>query len=239
MSDPAPDLDVPPDVADQDDVLTVDQIDAYADEIAPTSLLHSLPADKREPTLSRYAAHGWQIGTTRQAEWAMAQIRAAQVQIDAIDEQADERIARVRDWRDRVAGRLERRRAVLDAKLLAFTEAWHETDPRQNKTLILPSGEVPTRSHKTGTVVVADEAAAVAWVRAARQAGQITAEQADACVKDQDPKVYVSGLRKVVAASRGPGGEWVAVDAGGNIVPGMAAQPPAPTDIGPVKPYSR
>jgi hypothetical protein len=233
MSDPA--LDVPPDVADQDDVLSIDEIDDYADVTAPGSVLHSL-ADK-DAALAVHAAHGWQIGTTRQAEWAMAQIRAAELQLAEIDDQADERIMRIHEWRDRVSGRLERRRAVLEGKLLDFARRWHETDPKTNRTLILPSGEVKTRQHRKGTVVVSDEQTALAWVHAARRAGMLTPDQAEACYREE-VKVFVSELRKHVAATRGPDGGWIAVDAGGEPVPGMDALPPADTDIGPVKPYT-
>lgn len=236
MSEPAPDVEVPPDVADQDDVLSIDEIDDYADVIAPGSVLHAFSDDQRAEALAVHAAHGWQIGTTRQAEWAMAQIRATQAQIDAIDEQANERIDRIRDWQERVAGRLERRQAVLEGKLLAFTDRWHQTDPDSNRTLVLPSGEVPTRQHHKPTVVIDDEHQAAEWATRAHAAGLVTDEQLEACVRTET-KVFISGLRKVVAATLDNEGAWVAVDAGGNIVPGMRAEPPAPTDIGPVKPY--
>lgn len=189
----------------------LDEIDAY---------LTDTEADDRHEMPPR--SEPWRPDNDRAAEWAMAQCVAATAAIDAAEADAQE-------WRDRISETLRQRTRQHRRRLAFFSQvleeyalAWHDRDPRANKTLSLPSGKVTTTTPQTPTVKIADPAVVRAWLETLAGVGDDRVT--DEVLQRPEPQPMVSGVRKLVVAVEKDGG-WLVVDkVTGEKVPGLVAE---------------
>lgn len=133
-------------------------------------------------------ARGWRVTDDGAAEWAMAHVVDADVQLQQLGAQADAWAQRIRQWFDHRARPLQAKQAFFTAHLQAYALARRDADPKA-KTLTLPSGAVKTTEQQP-KAAVEDEAAVVAWVSC-----WYPDVVASVC-PPVPPKVYVNPLRE-------------------------------------------
>ena len=186
-----------PELALVDEPLTDDDLDRYfamnegTDQTMPLADDHARSVD------------GWRIEDDETADWALRKLAVAAVERQVLVEQADEYIARIRSWFDRVARKHERTMSFMENRLEDYGLRRREAGGA--KTVELPSGVIRTSEAKPAAEVDDDEALAayieretdgrgdMAWAEAIRAAGF----DLDDMIQ-RTPKVYVGPLRKVV-----------------------------------------
>lgn len=103
-------------------------------------------------------AQRWQVADMPSAEWAMRRYATLDAEISEKEHLAADWIDQVRQWLDRTRRPLVRRRDFFEHHLTDYALRWREQDPKRNKTLNLPSGDVPTRLVPARPEVQDDEA---------------------------------------------------------------------------------
>lgn len=207
------DLPIPADLALDEPPITDTDLDTYldvVDEGDDPDLFAAAVDDSGRPRGPKFV-HQWRIEDDSAAEWAMRRVAAFDAEVSSMAERADEWATRIRAWFENGTRPLARRRAFFVAHLERYATVRREQTGKA--TLNLPSGKVSTRS-AGAAVVVADEAAVIAWAKA--NLDDVTRET----VIKVAESILVSGLREVVSIA----GETVVVD-GGEIVPGVAVRP--------------
>jgi hypothetical protein len=173
-----------------------------------------LPEDQRPPR-----PEPWTPSDRSSAEWAMAIVRRDTLAIARHEHDRDAWLQRINDAHSAAVAPLVERRARLVAALERYALAWHEQDPRVNKTLHVPSGEVKTTTPRTPKVSITDAAAVVAWLESIDP--EVVTQDV---LKRTDPEPMISGVRKLVTAVEKDGG-WIVVDpASGERVAGLRAE---------------
>lgn len=176
----------------------------------------------------------WTPSNHQAAEWAMALAARSNTAIAEQDRLTEAWIRQLRA-NNADATRAHRRRLVfLEGALRRFALAWHEEDPKVNRTLHLPSGSVATRTPAKPTVRVREgaEAQVLAWLGTLDPQAVAQAE----AVKFSDPEVRISGVRKLVNVVDKDGGHLAVDPTSGEVVPGLVVDPPGETTAT-VKPY--
>lgn len=160
-------------------------------------------------------AESWQVDDLASAEWAMRKVAKATKEIADIDAAAQQWHQEIDDWRDKVAKRPNQTIEFFSEHLARYARKAREAD-EDNKTLVLPSGEVRTRSSKE-KIIVADKTAVLEWARtAAPEAIKIT------------ESLLVSELAHHVAIrhAEGADGQPILVErSSGEIVAGLSLAP--------------
>ena len=110
-------------------------------------------------------AESWHVEDLSSAEWAMRRVAKATKEIADIDAAAQQWHQEIEDWRDKVAKRPNQTIEFFSEHLARYARKAREAN-EDNKTLVLPSGEVRTRSSKE-KIVVDDVEAALEWARTA------------------------------------------------------------------------
>lgn len=109
------------------------------------------------------AVPAWQITNDDAAEWAMAKAATATFEIDAVKDQANAWIERVKEWAGTAARRSMSTLAYFEARLEEYALTRRYGDDKA-ATLHLPSGVVRTRrNHRKAAVL--DEEAVIAWAK--------------------------------------------------------------------------
>ena len=175
MALPMPDDMIPPFLAVDDEPFTMEELDLVLDE-------HEVQPEH---------VTGWTVTDVGSAEWAMANVARLDANAKLLDEQTAAYMRRIRDYHERVAMRTARRRAFFTQRLEAFAADYRALDPRNNKTLDLPSGQVKSSDIKP-KALVADDAAVAEWAET-----RLAAEVLDKLVK-RTTKTMVVELRKLV-----------------------------------------
>lgn len=202
MHDPDP-LEPWPQLTDEDDEWLQGLL-AYLDDLDGDNLTDATdvadgrwnPDDPDLPEHMRRAAR-WTVTDDGSAEWAMAKYATADAELARLQAQAavwqaeaEERLARIRQWFDHRARRHQATKAFMEAHLVRYALDRRDADPKHNKTLVLPSGAVKTTEQQP-KAAVADEAALVAWVTC-----WYPQAAAEVC-PPVPPKVYVRPLREL------------------------------------------
>jgi hypothetical protein len=173
-----------------------------------------LPEEHRPPR-----PEPWTPSDRSSAEWAMAIVRRDTLAIDQLEHDRDAWIQRINEAHVSAAAALVERRARLSAALERYALAWHDEDPRVNKTLHVPSGQVSTTTPRTPRVSIIDEAAVVAWLESI-DPEVVTPD----VLKRTDPQPMISGVRKLVTTVEKDGG-WIVIDpASGKQIAGLRAE---------------
>lgn len=202
-------LDPWPFLTDEDHTWLDGLID-YADEIATAAEVDLLDVmDDLVATALTEDGHGWPLRAPQQAkawrihddgaaEWAMAHVARADDELAQLKAQAaewtieaEDRLARIRQWFDHRAARHLATRLFMEAHLRRYALERRAEDPKHAKTLVLPSGAVRTVEHQP-KAAVADEDAVVTWV-CHQWADE--PEVADVVAPPQPRKLYVQRLR--------------------------------------------
>lgn len=192
---------IPPELALDDQPFTLDELD---------QVLHrqQITGDPREADdVDASEVERWTITDEGSAEWAMAHYAAIQANIKALDEQAEAYVDRITRWHDSAFARLARRRDFFEGRLVAYAAEFRARDPKHNKTLHLPSGQVGSTESRP-KAKVDDEAALIEWARQ-----HLTDEQLAEVVQVTE-KAMVSALRKLVTIVRRPRGYQVVLECG-------------------------
>lgn len=202
-----------------DDALTRDEIDVYLDDVAAHG---QEAADERRVR--------WHPVDNGSAEWCMAQAVAARRAIAEAEAEGDEWKARIDATTTANTAAHRRRLAFMEAELERYALIWHDEDPRNNKTLHLPSGELATTTPAKPKLVIADEAKVRGYLMTAASTGD--ERVTDTVLKPPSlPTPLVSGVGKLVDLVEKDGGH-VAVDkVTGEVVPGLRVDPPGPTRV--------
>jgi phage host-nuclease inhibitor protein Gam len=108
-------------------------------------------------------AHGWQVNSTGEAEWACAHLAETQTEIAKLHIQANEWYENIAEWLVAESKRHRDTAEFFRGRLEDYGHRRRREDPRC-KTITLPSGEVKTRTVKD-RVVVEDEARLLRWLR--------------------------------------------------------------------------
>lgn len=153
----------------------------------------------------------WSIEDDGEADWAMRHVAVAQASLTQSRDQANAWRARIDQWEDDQAGRLQPRIAFFVGALEEFARRRREEDPRA-KTLRLPSGAISSRSVPE-KVVVENEPAVLEW---ARRSGHLDLI-----------KVTESLDKSVLRKSVGWDGGMVLITSedGAEVVPGCSVAP--------------
>lgn len=148
----------------------------------------------------------------------MRQLGSAMKRMDHIQAQAREMRYPIDLWEKQQLGPLMERAAYLDQSLQELGRRYRAADPRHNKTLTLPSGQVRTTTVNPKLEVV-DEDAVIAWLEAyADENGKPVTEYLAVHVKPKlDP------LKKLADILEGP--EGLVAAAHGELIPGVIVKP--------------
>lgn len=168
-------------------------------------------------TLPRRAAR-WEIDDEGAAMWAMRKAADAKTALDRIAALYKRQRATLDDWRDTACGPHTRTQAFMAERLAAYALARRAADENA-KTLNLPDGVVRTTgARRPGwKVEVVDEVALLAWA---------VADGRDDMIRPAlRPKT--DWLDKVNVVDKD--GELRVLDGAGEVVPGVVAEPTAPT----------
>lgn len=173
-----------------------------------------LPEEDRPPR-----PEPWTPSDRSSAEWAMAIVRRDTLAIAWHEHDRDAWIQRINDAHSSAVAPLVERRARLSAALERYALVWHADDPRVNKTLHVPSGQVSTTTPRTPKVSITDEAEVVAWLESI-DPEVVTHE----VLQRPLPKPMISGIRKLVTTVEKDGG-WLVIDpASGEQIAGLRAE---------------
>jgi phage host-nuclease inhibitor protein Gam len=151
----------------------------------------------------------WSVQSYGEAEWACAKVAAVDAELARLDQQYEEWLERLNDWRNAAVKPLQQRREFFAGHLADYLRRLREADPR-TKSLSLPSGKVSSRITPARPVVV-DEAAVIAWVHASDHAELVKVAEF----------IRLSELRKFVVVD----GEKVVDPSTGDVLPGVAVEP--------------
>lgn len=207
MTDDPDGLDPWPFLTDEDHAWLEGLID-YADEVATAAecdlldvmgdlVATALTEDGQGwPLRAPQQAKAWRIHDDGAAEWAMAHVARADDELARLKAQAaewtieaEDRLARIRQWFDHRAARHLATRLFMEAHLRRYALERRAEDPKHAKTLVLPSGAVRTVEQKP-KAAVADEATVIAWaVRA------LDGPDREDVAPAQPRKLYVQRLR--------------------------------------------
>lgn len=144
------------------------------------------------------------IDSLERADWAARKVAQARRRLAEAEMVADAELARVQDWIQHQRDRCENDTMFL----LDLLERYHRTeldDDPKRKTISLPGGASLVARKAPDSLVVEDEAAAVAWCEA---------NQPDAVVVLK--KLDKPALKRVLSGTLDP--------ATGELVPGLAVQ---------------
>lgn len=181
----------------------------------------------------------WTPANLGEAEWAMGMVRGLDAELAGLRAQAQAWRERIDQWLADATRQPERRREFFEHALVGYADRWRAEDDRR-RALPLPSGEVRATVPKSGTVVVTDEQALLAWLRRAIEDGQhdtatsasnspqaIVGRLAAEAIKVTPDSVLLPQLRKLVKADRADDGTWrPIVPLTGERPPGLAVEPP-------------
>lgn len=170
---------IPPELAAEDEPFSIDTLDAYNDDADP----------EKVPAIRQVA--GFTITDEGLAEWCMAHVAEIDAGLALADEQHQAYLARINRHHEATVKRLTQRRQFFEAHLVQFARAFRERDPKRNKTLNLPSGQVKSTESRPAATVRDDEAVAE-WL-----ATKLDGDALDEAVK-VTTKVYVGPFRKLV-----------------------------------------
>jgi phage host-nuclease inhibitor protein Gam len=171
----------------------------------------------------------WQITDDGAAEWAMVQYRTAVRAIQAITDQRDALVARVNEWYSRSVTPVTRTVMFFEQHLQQWGLVRREQSERDKhgepklKTLQLVSGSIATRKGRDESVEIADMDAVVLWAKSL--APEIVHRTESVTV------TAVRQLVRIVDSDVAPEGSdtpciiRVAVDANGEVVPGLRVDP--------------
>jgi len=155
----------------------------------------------------------WSITDKADAEWALAKVAELAAAETEIQTQYETYVERLDRWATKESASFRYRRGRLESELIRYAEQLRDEDPKRNKTLSLPSGQVRSRSTKPAIQVVDNDSVAE-WLR---HHDPVLYEKAVTA------RVKVSELRdavKVVDAD----GSLLAASADGEQVPGVTVR---------------
>jgi len=157
----------------------------------------------------------WEITDDGAAVWAMARLAEAAAQLARIDALYRRKRFALDDWRDVAGGRHTRTATFMTGRLTGYALARRAADPKA-KTLDLPDGRVTTRApSKPWKVTVTDAPALLEW--------------AVADGRDDFLRPALRPTQSLPVEVVDKDGELRVVDADGEIIPGLAAEPTAPS----------
>lgn len=196
-TDPVPwgDLPLPPELAAPDpsadawvDRVVAEAV-ALADDVGmdPDAAGHMLAEAEASEPLGGGGAPPWTVTDDGSAEWAMRHVVAASAELEHLAQQAQSWQDRIAAWFDHRAKPLQAKVAFMGAHLERYAVRVREDTKGKTKTLVLPSGAVPTTA-TSPKVVIRDAARAYAWA----------CEHAQDALKPRQPELQVSLLRQVV-----------------------------------------
>ncbi len=151
----------------------------------------------------------WSVQSYGEAEWACAKVAAVDAELARINQQYQEWLERLNDWRNDAVKPLQERREFFAGRLSDYLRRLREENPRK-KSLPLPSGKVSSHRQQPRAVVV-DEVAVIKWARASDHAELIRVVES----------VRVDDLRKLVKVD----GEKVVDPSTGDVLPGVVVEP--------------
>lgn len=149
------------------------------------------------------------------ADYAGRRYRQAQAAAGDITALATLRKAEIDEWATKARARHDDTAAFFAGRLEHFHRTERERDPKHNKTIELPCGVVQRSQAGKLSVVVDDEAAAVAWAeQSAASAVVYPAPKID--------KTVAAALFGAKAKGETTEGTYPAVSADGEVVPGIS-----------------
>ncbi len=154
------------------------------------------------------AEESWSISSYGEAEWSMAKVSTVDAELARIDQQYEEWLQRLDNWRNAAVRPLQERREFFVGHLSDYLRRLRQENPRK-KSLPLPSGKVSSR-HQQPRAVIVDEAAVIEWARASDHAEVIRVVES----------VRLDDLRKLVKVD----GEKVVDPSTGDVLPGVAVE---------------
>lgn len=148
------------------------------------------------------------------ADYCARRYRQLSAKIGAVDAIEREQVATIKEWGDRERARYASDLGYWQGRLETFHRAERLADPKHAKTIALPCGvQLRSQAGKIRTEIV-DEAAALAWLE----------QHASACIEYPAPKIVKPTVVQqfgAKASGETEPGEYVAVDAQGEVVPGI------------------
>lgn len=179
---------LPPRFAVDDEPFPVQMID----RLGPDDALDALADAVLPPELAPVARFA--IDSDDLAEWAMAHVAEAAANRAQIVAQRDAYVERIERWCADMTARLDRRAEFFEARLIEYAAARRAEDPKNNKTLRLPSGVVKsTEAQPKPDVAPAGHRDVAEWARTA-----IPDDEARAEVVQETVKVALVEFRKHV-----------------------------------------
>lgn len=195
---------LPPRFAVDDEPFPVQLIDRLGTDGALAALADAdLP-----PELAPLAR--FRIDSDDLAEWAMAHVAEVAANRAQIVAQRDAYVERVERWCAEMTARLDKRAEFFDAHLIDYAARRRAEDPKNNKTLRLPSGVVKsTEAQPKPDVAPAGARDVYEWAKVA-----IPDDEARAEVVQEAVKVALVEFRKHVKVSGRQAGWLVTADCG-------------------------
>lgn len=156
--------------------------------------------DPEDPRTEELKKKVFVVDDRASAQWALRKMAQLAAEIADVTREAEDEIARIVDWRDRIVRRHQR---GIDRMEFLLTD-WHrqvfEQDPSKTK-ISLPSGHLQSRETPVN-IGISDEAAFAAWARKDRP--EFVKETLsvrkqvvkDAAIKDGEVLPYVSVLER-------------------------------------------
>lgn len=225
-----PDQIIPPELALDSEPFDLDQLDrAIGDDLPVPDVLASWAGDDPgDYQPSTAAVMRWTPRDDADAEWCMTHVAAIDAGLELLTEQTAAYYDRIRRHHTAAEARLTRRRQFFEAHLILYGAEHRARDPKRNKTLRLPSGEVKSVERKP-TVDVADEATVIEWAK------RVLPEDAYPAVVKHVPateKLMVGELRKHAQVGRVLAGRTPTLACGhtSSVVIGVADDDGAPID---------
>lgn len=190
---------IPPELAiEGPEPFTLEQLDRYTDNVPEARAAADDAAELAE-------VERWTITDDGAAEWAMAHVAAIDANLAELKEQRQAYLDRINRWHSAAVVRLGGRRGFFAAHLERYADQFRARDPKRNKTLHLPSGQVKS-SDKQPKVAVLNAQTLVDWAL-----DNMTPEDVAAVVK-MEP--LVSELRKRTKIVLRPVGYVVELECG-------------------------
>lgn len=196
------------------------------DDLDDAMRMHGMPAEAVPEHVQ--AVKAWRPEDDAAAEWAMAQLAACEAERAALRAQAIGWQEQISAWLADAERGAVNRAAFFAQALEGYARRRHDADPKL-RTVRLPSGQLKITVPQAGTVEVTDERALMMWLLTDTGSDYIPA---DHVIKQPEPSVLVSELRKHVKAVQ-VDGEWRAV------APTTGEQPPGTKAVGPKEPTYR
>lgn len=171
MSDPQ--FNLPPALAVEAEPFDLDDLDMALDQLNTRAAMQAeyqagdrgigallTEAPKPDPRVTGFEIHDLGL-----AEWAMRHVAEINANEVALEAQRVEWQQRIDAWHAAMTKRLAARRAFLDHHLCEYAAEHRALDPKRNKTLHLPSGQVSSTESKP-SIMVGDADRVVGWVEA-------------------------------------------------------------------------